>query len=154
LRRPRLAGVRSRIKRYIRKSCRDFLALGNLVSFVTSRLPVDVMFLPKCLGAPSGDGGRVSRACRLRVQPGRRPVARASLGALFESPRRTPQQPSSGRWDGDGATDALALPPLCLCANLRFKDRLPQCAANVLLITRQDHRRHESRAASNPDASA
>jgi hypothetical protein len=48
----------SRIKRSIRKSGGGFLALANLVSFVTSRLPVDVMFLPKYVCAPSGDGGR------------------------------------------------------------------------------------------------
>jgi len=45
-----------RIKRSLRKSYEGFPALGNLVSFVTSRLPVNVMFLPKCARAPSGDG--------------------------------------------------------------------------------------------------
>jgi hypothetical protein len=35
----------------------------------------------------------------------------------------TPSSPRRERRDGDGATDALALPPLCLRATLRFKDR-------------------------------
>jgi hypothetical protein len=48
----RRACTRSRIKRSIRKTGGGFLMLGNLVSFVTSWLPVDVMFLAKMRPRP------------------------------------------------------------------------------------------------------
>jgi hypothetical protein len=46
---------------------------------------------------------------------------------------------SIGCADG-GVTDALALPPVCLRATLRFKDRFLPCPTNTLLNTRQRRR--------------
>jgi hypothetical protein len=60
-----------------------------------------------------------SRACHLRLQLGRRPIApaprpRGSERRLKLPLTETPSSPRRERRDGDGATDALALPPLCL----------------------------------------
>ena len=47
---------------------------------------------------------------------------------------------SIGCADGGGATDALALPPVCFRATLRFKDRFLPCPTNTLVNTRQRRR--------------
>jgi hypothetical protein len=47
---------------------------------------------------------------------------------------------SIGCANGGGATDALALPPVCFRATLRFKDRFLPCPTNTLVNTRQRRR--------------
>lgn len=97
--------MRSRIKRSIGKSCGGFLALGNLVSFVTSRLPVDVLFLPKCVRSPVALAAGFPRACRFRIS------CSGVVGALFESPPTdtpTATVAAIGRRRGYGCTGAAA----------------------------------------------
>jgi hypothetical protein len=80
----------SRIKGSIRKSGGGFLALANLVSFVTSRLLVDVRFLPKCVRAPSGDGGRFLGLAACGSDPAADQLLRRRWGRRLNCSRRTP----------------------------------------------------------------
>ena len=104
---------------------------------------VEGAFLPKCVRVPRGDGGR-AQDLPLAVQLGRRPSFPANstvwFGAQLElPPTDTPKQPPSGAMGGDGATEALALPPLWLGAALRFKAAFLLCATNI-----QDRRRAQA----------
>ena len=74
---------------------------------------VDGAFLPKCVRAPRGDGGRVQGLPL--AGPTRPPTncAFSSMGfdAPLELPPTTPGQPLSGAMGRRQLTDALALPP-------------------------------------------
>jgi hypothetical protein len=98
------------------------MLIENLVSFVTSRLPVDVMFLPKCISV-SGASGRFVGLGAFGSNPVTDQLLRRRWGRCLNCPDGHPEAPVRGRQDGDGTTDALAPSPLYLRARLRFKDR-------------------------------
>jgi hypothetical protein len=78
--------------------------------------------------AARGDGGRVQGLPP--AGPTQPPTsAPANSTVWFGAPLELP--PTASGATGDGATDALALPPLRLGATLRFKDAFLLCATNT-----------------------
>jgi hypothetical protein len=116
---------------------------NQIVCLLPRGYRVDEAFLPKCVRAPRGDGGKVQGLPL--AGPARSPtncsLSTMGFGAPLALPPTTPGQPPSRAMGRRQLTDALALPPLFLRATSWLKDRFLPCATNTLLNPCQSRRR-------------